>query len=99
MPGIPLTVYYSAINVDKEVARSTTLSFFIVLLSATVAANYGAGAISENVYSMAPLLIPSVFIGMVTGNMVFPYIPQRWFQFILNSIILYSACRILIGYF
>ncbi len=99
MPGIPLTVYYSAINVDKEVARSTTLSFFIVLLSAVVAANFGAGAISGNVYTMAPWLIPSVVIGMVTGNMVFPYIPQRWFQLILNSIILYSACRILIEYF
>jgi uncharacterized membrane protein YfcA len=98
MPGIPLTVYYSAVNVDKEVARSTTLSFFIVLLSATLAANYGAGTISATVYGMAPLLIPSVFIGMVIGNKVFPYIPQRWFQLILNLIILYSACRILIEY-
>lgn len=95
MPGIPLTVYYSAVNVDKEVARSTTLSFFVVLLSATLAANYGAGTISGTFYSMAPLLIPSVFVGMVIGNKVFPYISQRWFQLILNVIILYSACRIL----
>lgn len=95
MPGIPLTVYFSAVNVDKEVARSTTLSFFIVLLSLTLAANYGAGTISATVYRTAPLLIPSVLIGMLVGNMVFPHIPQRWFQLILNSIILYSACRIL----
>ena len=98
MPGIPLTVYYSAVNVDKEVARSTTLSFFIVLLSATVAANYAAGSISPNFYSMAPLLVPSVVIGMLLGNRVFPFIPQRWFQLILNSIILYSAFRILLEY-
>lgn len=98
MPGIPLTVYYSAVNVDKEVARSTTLSFFIVLLSLTLAANYGIGAVSARIYGMAPLLIPSVFVGMVIGNKVFPYIPQRWFQLLLNSIILYSACRILIEY-
>jgi uncharacterized membrane protein YfcA len=99
MPGIPLTVYFSAVNVDKEVARSTTLSFFIVLLSLTLAANYGAGTISATVYSMAPLLIPSVFIGMLIGNLAFPHIPQRWFQLILNLIILYSACRILIEFF
>jgi uncharacterized protein len=99
MPGIPLTVYYSAVNVDKDVARSTTLSFFIVLLSLTLAANYGIGAISVKAYGMAPLLVPAVLVGMVIGNKIFPYIPQRWFQLILNSIILYSACRIFIGYF
>jgi uncharacterized membrane protein YfcA len=95
IPGIPLTVYYSAVNVDKEVARSTTLLFFIVLLSAVVAANYWAGAISATAYDLAPWLIPSVVIGMLLGNKAFPYIPQRWFQLILNLIILYSACRIL----
>ncbi|MEN6484837.1 MAG: sulfite exporter TauE/SafE family protein [Syntrophobacteraceae bacterium] len=99
MPGIPLTVYYSAANVDKEVARATTLSFFIVLFIATLAANYGTGSISTTVYEMVPLLIPSILIGMVTGNMVFPRIPQRWFQLLLNSIILYSACKILIESF
>lgn len=99
MPGIPLTVYYSAVNVDKEVARSTTLLFFIALLSATVAANYLAGTISTTAYDLAPLLIPSVVFGMLLGNKVFPYIPQRWFQLVLNMIILYSACRILTEFF
>ena len=69
-----------------------------LLLSLTLAANYGIGAVSAKIYGMAPLLIPSVFVGMVIGNKVFPYIPQRWFQLLLNSIILYSACRILIEY-
>ena len=95
MPGIPLTVYYSAVNVDKEVARSTTLLFFIVLLSATLAANYLAGAVSTTAYELAPLLIPSVVVGMLLGNTAFPYIPQRWFQLTLNLTILYSACRIM----
>ena len=98
MPGIPLTVYFSAVNVDKEVARSTTLSFFIVICIVTLAANFGAGTISATVYQMAPLLVPSLLIGMVFGNMVFPHIPQRWFQLILNLIILFAACRILIEY-
>jgi uncharacterized membrane protein YfcA len=95
MPGIPLTAYYSAVNVDKEVARSTTLLFFIVLLSAVIAANYWAGAISATAYDLAPWLIPSVVVGMLLGNRAFPYLPQRWFQLILNLTILYSACRIL----
>jgi uncharacterized protein len=98
MPGIPLTVYFSAVNVDKEVARSTTLSFFIVLCLVTLAANFGAGTISPTVYDMAPPLVPSLLIGMAVGNRVFPHIPQRWFQLILNLIILYSACRILMEY-
>jgi uncharacterized membrane protein YfcA len=96
MPGIPLTVYYSVANVDKEVARSTTLAFFIALFVATIGANYAAGSISTTVYDMVPLLAPALLIGMAAGNMVFPHIPQRWFQLILDSIILYSACKILI---
>jgi uncharacterized membrane protein YfcA len=95
MPGIPLTAYYSAVNVDKEVARSTTLLFFIVLLSATLAANYLAGSVSATASELAPLLVPSVVVGMLLGNRAFPYLPQRWFQLILNLTILYSACRIL----
>jgi uncharacterized membrane protein YfcA len=98
MPGIPLTVYFSAVNVDKDVARSTTLSFFIVLCGVTLTANYGAGTISATVYDMAPRLVPSLLIGMIIGNRVFPHIPQRWFQLILNLIIFYSACKILSGY-
>ncbi len=61
-------------------------------------ANYGAGAISQTVISHAPLLVPSLLGGMLLGNAVFPHIPQRWFQLILNMIIFYSACRILAGY-
>lgn len=99
MPGIPLTAYYSAVNVDKEVARSTTLLFFIVLLSATLAANYLAGSVSAAASEMAPLLVPSVVVGMLLGNWAFPYLPQRWFQLILNLTILYSACRILAEFF
>lgn len=95
MPGIPLTVYFSAVNVDKDVARSTTLSFFIVLCVVTLTLNYGAGTISATVYDMAPRLVPSLLIGMIIGNRVFPHIPQRWFQLILNLIIFYSACKIL----
>jgi len=99
MPGIPLTVYFSAVNIDKEVARSTTLAFFIVICSVTLVANYGVGSISQTVYHMAPLLVPSVLIVMFLGNAIFPHIPQRWFQLILNMIIFYSACKILTGYF
>ncbi|MCE5241804.1 MAG: sulfite exporter TauE/SafE family protein [Desulfobacteraceae bacterium] len=99
MAGVPLTVYFSVANIDKDVARATTLSFFIVLCALTLGANYGFGAIGETVYTMVPLLVPSLLIGMAAGNMVFPHIPQRWFQLILNSIILYSACKILIESF
>lgn len=98
IPGIPLTVYFSTVNMDKEVARSTTLAFFIVICIVTLCANYGAGTISPAVYDTAPLLVPALLIGMVLGNLVFPHITQRWFQLILNLIIFYSSCRILSQY-
>lgn len=98
MPGIPLTVYFSVVNMDKEVARSTTLSFFIIICVVTLLANYSFGNISPAVFRMAPLLIPAVLAGMVLGNLLFPKIPQRWFQLILNMIIIVSSLRILSEY-
>lgn len=98
MPGIPLTVYFSVVNMDKEAARSTTLGFFIVICLITLLANYFTGNISPTVYRMAPLLVPAVLAGMVIGNLVFPKIPQRWFQLILNLIIFYSSIKILSEY-
>jgi uncharacterized membrane protein YfcA len=98
MPGIPLTVYFNTLNVEKDVARSTSLAFFIVLLGATLAMNWWVGTISPRVLAMAPWLIPAVLIGMVVGNLVFPHIPQRWFQLTLNMILLYSGCKIFVDY-
>jgi uncharacterized membrane protein YfcA len=98
MPGIPLTVYFSAVNMDKEAARSTTLSFFIIICLVTLLANYFTGNVSTTVFRTAPLLIPAVLAGMVLGNLAFPRIPQRWFQLILNLIILYSSLKILSEY-
>ena len=95
MAGIPLTVYFSLVNMDKEAARSTTLSFFIIISLVVLLANYSAGTVSTTVVRIAPILIPAVLVGMVIGNLVFPKIPQRWFQLILNLTILYSATRIL----
>ena len=98
MPGIPLTVYFSMVNMDKEAARSTTLGFFIVICLVTLVANYFAGNISPTVYRMGPVLIPAVLGGMILGNIVFPRVPQRWFQLILNLIIFYSSIKILSEY-
>jgi uncharacterized protein len=95
MPGIPLTVYFSAINMDKEVARSTTLALFIVICAVTLGANYCNGTVSPLVIETVPLLIPALLVGMFLGNLVFPHISQRWFQLVLNLTILYSSCRIL----
>jgi uncharacterized membrane protein YfcA len=98
MPGIPLTVYFSVVNMDKEAARSTTLSFFIIICLVTLAANYGAGNVSPTVFRTAPMLIPAVLAGMVLGNLVFAKISQRWFQLIMNLIILYASVKILSEY-
>ena len=98
MPGIPLTVYFSVVNMDKETARSTTLSFFIIICLVTLVANYGAGNVSPTVFRIAPMLIPAVLAGMILGNLVFPKIPQRLFQLIMNLIILYASLKILSEY-
>jgi uncharacterized protein len=97
MPGIPLTVYFSAVNMDKEVARSTTLAFFIVISVFTLGASFGNDTVSPVVYAKVPLLIPALLAGMFIGNLVFPHISQRWFQLVLNLTILYSSCRMLYG--
>ena len=97
MPGVPLALYFNVSNSKKEVIRSTTLAFFIVVYSISIIAQAVTVEISGSVVRSSLALLPAAALGVVCGYWIFPKINQKWFQLVVNGILLYTAGYLLIN--
>ncbi|MBP2641008.1 MAG: hypothetical protein H6Q66_1959 [Firmicutes bacterium] len=97
MPGVPLALYFNVSNSKKEVIRSTTLAFFIVVYSISIIAQAVTVEISGSVVRSSLALLPAAALGVVCGYWMFPKMNQKWFQLIVNGILLYTAGYLLIN--
>lgn len=96
MPGVPLALYFNSSAHTKDVIRSTTLAFFIVVYLASIIAQITTVTIGFDVISASLLLIPAAAGGVVLGHLLFPRINQMMFQLIANITLLYTACYMLL---
>lgn len=96
MPGVPLALYFNAANSEKEVIRSTTLAFFIVVYSLSIIAQAVTVEISGNLVRSTLALLPAAALGVVCGHWIFPKINPKWFWVTVNGILLYTAGYLLI---
>ena len=94
MPGVPLAIYFSARNIKKEVIRSTTLAFFIVVYLFSILLQVFTVDISVDVLRLTLYLIPTAAAGIFLGNMMFQKLDQRKFQLIVNLILLYTGLHL-----
>jgi len=97
MPGVPLALYFNVSNSKKEVIRSTTLAFFIVVYSISIISQAVTVEISGSVIRSSLALLPAAALGVVCGYWIFPKINQKWFQLVVNGILLYTAGYLLIN--
>lgn len=97
MPGVPLAVYFNAANSQKEVIRSTTLAFFIAVYSTSILMQMVTVNIGESAIRTSLFLLPAAAVGVICGHWLFPRINQKWFQWIVNFILLYTAGYLLIN--
>lgn len=95
MPGVPVALYYSAHNTDKEVVRSTTLAFFSVVYTVTILAQAVTKSIDANAVFAALLLAPVTAAGVFGGHVLFPRIRQELFQVVTNLILIFTAVYML----
>lgn len=95
MPGVPLALYFTANNTDKEVVRSTTLAFFGVVYVASILAQTVTLQVEVNALYSALILAPVTAIGVVAGHLIFPKVRQSLFLVITNIILIYTAIYML----
>ncbi|AEG58764.1 sulfite exporter TauE/SafE family protein [Desulforamulus ruminis] len=95
MPGVPMALYFNNSSFAKEVIRSTTLGFFIVVYITGMIMQLFTVGISLRVVTMALYLIPAGALGIFVGNLLFDKINRGMFQIITNFLLVYIGIYIL----
>ena len=96
MPGVPMALYFNNSSFAKEVIRSTTLGFFIVVYITGMIMQLFTVGISLRVVTMAVYLIPAGALGIFVGNLLFDKINRGMFQIITNCLLIYIGIYILV---
>jgi len=99
LAGPPLILYLVAINREKTSMRADSIVYFTFL---SVTATIGF-AISRQDLSTAVIhvfmMLPAAIIGLIVGNLLFPYLSQKMFQkfiFVMMAFSsVYTICSIL----
>jgi uncharacterized membrane protein YfcA len=95
LPGPPLLVYTSSVNLEKSAIRSTTLTFHTVVYGFGIVSQIVTQGISGSVLVMAGLLLAPLLMGIGVGHGVFPLISQRMFKWLLYAILLCTELYLL----
>lgn len=88
LPGPPLLVYTSSVDLEKSVIRSTTLTFYTVVYGFGIVSQLVTQGISVSVLIAAGLLLAPLLLGVGAGRIVFPFLSQRIFKWLLYAILL-----------
>ena len=91
MPGVPLALYFAMNNTRKDVARSTTLAFFIVVYIFSMVSQALTVKISLPVLISSGYLIPAAVAGIYFGHILFDKIDQKMFQISTNIILIITG--------
>lgn len=99
MPGVPLALYFAMNNTRKDVVRSTTLAFFIVVYIFSMVTQALTVKISLPVIISSAYLAPAAVAGVYLGHILFDKIDQRMFQICTNIILIITGFYMLIKSF
>lgn len=99
MPGVPLVLYFIAVNAPKGIIRSTTLAFFICVYIFSILAQVVTGKMGTDVLIASLILTPANIMGVIAGYLVFPKITQSLFQLITNLVLVFTAVCLFIKAF
>ncbi|TLS49123.1 sulfite exporter TauE/SafE family protein [Paenibacillus antri] len=95
IPGPPLLAYFSAVDLDKDVSRSTTLAFYIFIYGVSAALQLLFAPTSGEAWLSAGASVPFVLLGMWIGQRLFRYVNQRSFQRICIVILFFTGIQLL----
>lgn len=95
VPGPPLMLYFSGGGFPKQVARATTLTFFLFVYSASLAVQVAGSGLAEGVGQAALICLPLTLAGVVFGQVVFRFINQRVFVTLIWALLVATGLYLL----
>lgn len=79
MPGPPLLIYFAGTNTVKEKTRATTLAFYLFIYFVSLITQMFLTGTDMHIWRSSLYAIPSVFIGLVIGQVLFKHLNQKVF--------------------
>ncbi|MCM3666312.1 sulfite exporter TauE/SafE family protein [Mesobacillus subterraneus] len=80
MPGPPLLLYFTGSGTGKAKLRATTLAFYLFIYFISLLTQVIFVGTNKTIWSSSLYAIPIVFIGLLAGQIIFKWIPQRIFR-------------------
>lgn len=99
VPGPPLLLYFSGIGTDKAILRSTTLAYYLFVYFVSLVMQISFGGTSKEAWISSLISVPSLFVGILLGQLLFKWISQKSFRLITYAILLFTGGYLLIASF
>jgi uncharacterized membrane protein YfcA len=80
MPGPPVMLYFSALNLERNTVRATLLSLFVFSYAGAAAVQAAVAGIALQTWIMAGVLAPCALVGAALGHWLSRGMSQRVFQ-------------------
>src|SRR5690625_3773146 len=99
VPGPPLLLYFSGVRIDQTTLRSTTLAYYLFVYSVSLVLQISFGGTSKESWIHSLIAIPSLFVGVILGQLLFKWMSQKTFRIITYIILMLTGVYLLITSF
>lgn len=99
VPGPPLLLYFSGARIDQTTLRSTTLAYYLFVYSVSLVLQISFGGTSKESWIHSLIAIPSLFVGVILGQLLFKWMSQKTFRIITYIILMFTGVYLLITSF
>lgn len=91
VPGPPLLLYFAGAGIDKTVLRSTTLAYYLFAYSVSLIMMVSVSGTSKVIWTSSLIALPSLFAGILLGQLLFKWISQQVFRITTYVILLLTG--------
>lgn len=96
IPGPPIILFLSNLDLPKEKFRATIVAYFVLIYPSSFIALFTTGALPTNIFLTSLSLVPFAFLGNFFGRLIFEMVPANKFKkVVLALLILVSSYSII----
>ncbi len=95
VPGPPLMLYFAGGQVSKQVARGTTLTFFLFAYGASLGLQVAGSGFASGVGPAVLVCLPLTLLGIAAGQFIFGFINQRLFAKLILALLVVTGLYLL----